>query len=199
MQYSAWLQASEVEMANPLRTGTKRVWEIVIWSDPVFGFPEQQRWDLPSIKRSFEVLASRLAELDAHREMQIQTWRLRLPTQMARVVSQSLTIHERILDAYGAPNRTSHLQRLINELDRLYGDVQHLWDIHVRMLYSSYHPHPRLYHIDTAYGEQMARLQSTKWRLKSALAGTDSDHETLEELELQRGASSCRKAGLVAS
>jgi len=183
MDYRAWIRSSNVETSTGLDDAQGiRLWEVVLTSDPLFGYAEEATLSLLPFKLYFTSIANELAGLDARMEKSTHTWRLRLPAQMARVVSNKVMLHTGLQMLY-EPRNATKISQFLDSFSRLESDVHLLWRLHTTMVLRTYHPVPSIRRIDVFYGRQLARIRTSKWRLQEFMEGKLDE---LEELSAPR-------------
>ena len=177
--YDAWIRAGDIDALSTLKDPAEfhpnpSKW--LLFEDPMMGL-FQPTLEGHSYAQEYQSLD---ADLEAAlKDEGLLTDHLKLPQQMARVLSIKSDLPSRMRDAYAEEDRFKLEQIAEDDLPVLKAEVRKLWEIHRDAWFKQHKPQGWEV-IEGRYGRTVMRIETAQWRLKAFL---DGDIESLPELE----------------
>ena len=177
--YDAWIRAGDIDALSTLEAPGEihpNPSKYLLYEDPMIGLM-QPILEGHSYAQEYQSLDADLEA--AWKEDGLLDHHLRMPQQMARVLSIKSDLPTRMRSAYEEKDRFRLEQIAEDDLPVLKAEVKHLWEIHREMWFAQHKPQGWEV-IEGRYGRLVMRIDTAQWRLKAYLAGTV---EALPELE----------------
>jgi hexosaminidase len=170
IELDAYEAACELDSCARLKPDVSTMSDIskwLLWDDPLIGLCEPHRQGR-SFRQHYAALAEKLSAC-ANRPS-AQNRRLRLPAQLARVLSIKCDLREKLIVAYRNKDRETIRQLLEREAVPLLAETRVLWKMHRDMWLDCCKPFG-LEVLERRYGCLIARIESMIDRLQSHVHG----------------------------
>lgn len=186
IEFSEWENAGNLDSPTFLRP-TKlqnNISKALLWEDPLFGILQPILEGLP-LRSHFADISAKLESSLKNRKPKVNpsfNRRLRLPLQLARILSVKCDLPARLYQAYRNNDRETLEQIGKNDLPFLDREIKRMWELHREFWYETYKAHG-WETLENRYGGLLARVRSTQNQIKQYLSGK---LDAIEELEGKR-------------
>ncbi len=186
IEFSEWESAGNLDspaFLNPAKL-QNNISKALLWEDPLFGILQPMLEGLP-LRSHFADIAVKLESSVKNRKLKGNpslNRRLRLPLQLARILSVKCDLPARLYQAYRHKDRETLEHIAKSDLSFLHREIKRMWELHREFWYETYKAHG-WETLENRYGGLLARVRSTQTRIKQYLSGK---LDAIEELEGKR-------------